>query len=308
MQMGKGFRATHGLIGCNVADLVDEACLARGLNVAMKAIVNDSSASLLAKAYVDPATQMSLILGTGLNAAVHLPVTSFAPKKFGSRPSSWHEEAKHVIVNTELSMFGKNIFPVSRWDEQLNLTHTHPDFQPLEHLTAGRYLPEVLRLILLDAIHSASLFGGLVPDGFTSYALSAEVLALIEADTSPRLFRSFRVLSECHPLPHARQYSYSDLRKVKYIIELVSSRAAAYLATSIYALWRLRLEEEGLTPARAGDTVLGCTGSVMDKYPSFANRVQGWLDELTGVPDRIRLEMNYESTLFGAAVAVCCQG
>ncbi|KAI7093444.1 hexokinase-1, partial [Hortaea werneckii] len=65
LPMGKGFRATHGVEGEDLSELVMKSCRARGLNVEMKAIVNDGAATLLSQAYRDPSTRMSLILGTG---------------------------------------------------------------------------------------------------------------------------------------------------------------------------------------------------------------------------------------------------
>jgi hexokinase len=152
------------------------------MNVRMDAIVNDSSATLLSRAYLDPSTRFALILGTGCNAAIHLPVTALGPSKFGIRPSSWHEKANHVLVNTELSMFGKGIFPVTRWDESLNSTHALPDFQPFEMLLSGRYLGEIVRLMLVEAIQTAGLFGGEIPENFTEpYSLDTGTIAAIEA-------------------------------------------------------------------------------------------------------------------------------
>ena len=148
----------------------------------MDAIVNDSSATLLSRAYQDDTTRMALILGTGLNAAIHLPVAALAPAKFGQRPQCWHDQAKHVLVNTEVSMFGKNILPTTRWDDYLNLTHMHPDFQPFEHLLSGRYLGEIVRLVLLEAIQSAGLFGGQIPDGLAQpYNLDTSILSAFES-------------------------------------------------------------------------------------------------------------------------------
>ncbi|KAK5175939.1 N-acetylglucosamine kinase 1, partial [Cryomyces antarcticus] len=152
------------------------------LNVRMDAIVNDSSAILLSQAYNDPSTRLALILGTGTNAAVHLPVSALGKSKFENRPQSWHEKADHVIVNTELSMFGKNILPTTRWDDYLNITHMNPDFQPLEYLISGRYLGEIVRLILLEAIQAAGLFGGEVPEQFINpYTLDTGTIAAIES-------------------------------------------------------------------------------------------------------------------------------
>lgn len=180
--MGKGFLAANGLLGQDLGDLIQGACSRRGLNVQLNAIVNDSSATLLSKAYLDPTTRFALILGTGVNAAVHLPVHIFSPPKFGVRPSDWHDSAKHVIVNTELSMFGAGILPYTKYDRELLSTHHMPDFQPLEHFVSGGYLGEIARLVLVDGITSAGLFGGVVPPSLRErYALETETLSRIES-------------------------------------------------------------------------------------------------------------------------------
>lgn len=148
----------------------------------MDAIVNDSTATLLSKAYNDNSTRIALILGTGTNAAIHLPVTSLAPTKFGKRPESWHAKARAVIVNTELSTFGKNVLPTTRWDDHLNKTHIKPDFQPFEHLISGRYMGEIVRLILIEAISAAGLFGGKMPAGLQEpYTLDTGLVAAFES-------------------------------------------------------------------------------------------------------------------------------
>jgi hexokinase len=180
--MGKGFLAAHGLLGQDLGNLIQDACSKRGLNVELHAIVNDSSATLLSKAYTDPTTRFALILGTGVNAAIHLPVHIFSPEKFGVRPSTWHDSAQHVTVNTELSMFGSGILPYTKYDELLLSTHSMPDLQPLEHFVGGGYLGEITRLILVDGIQNASLFGGIVPPSLQErYSLETETISRIES-------------------------------------------------------------------------------------------------------------------------------
>lgn len=181
MGMGKGFLAAHGLLGKDLGDIIQECCSRKGLNIQLNAIVNDSSATLLSKAYLDPTTRFALILGTGMNAAAHLPVHIFSPQKFGIRPSSWHECAKHVIVNTELSMFGGKLLPSTKWDQKIKATHPAPDFQPFEHLTGGGYLGEIVRMVLVDGIQTAGLFGGVVPPSLREqFSLDTETLSQIE--------------------------------------------------------------------------------------------------------------------------------
>jgi hexokinase len=180
--MGKGFLAAHGLLGQDLGDLIQDSCSRRGLNVKLNAIVNDSSATLLSKAYSDSTTRFALILGTGVNAAIHLPVHIFAPPKFGVRPSEWHDCAKHVIVNTELSMFGAGILPSTIWDDKLRAAHPAPNFQPLEHFVSGGYLGEIVRLILVDGIQTAGLFGGVVPPSLRErYSLDTETISYMES-------------------------------------------------------------------------------------------------------------------------------
>jgi hexokinase len=180
--MGKGFLAAHGLLGQDLGDLIQDACLRRGLNVQLHAIVNDSSATLLSKAYIDPTTRFALILGTGVNAAIHLPVHIFSQEKFGVRPAAWHDSAQHVIVNTELSMFGAGILPYTKYDKLLLSTHSMPDFQPLEHFVSGGYLGEITRLILVDGIQNAGLFGGVIPPSLQErYSLETETISRIES-------------------------------------------------------------------------------------------------------------------------------
>lgn len=180
--MGKGFLATNGLLGQDLGEVLKAACQKQSLNVELAAIVNDGSATLLSQAYVHAETRFGLILGTGVNIAVHLPVSAFHRSKFGKRPEEWFESASHVIVNTELGMYGHGILPITRWDELLNASHPRPEFQPLEHLLSGYYLGEIVRYALIEAIQSVGLMGGVIPPSLEKpYSLDTETLSRIQA-------------------------------------------------------------------------------------------------------------------------------
>ncbi|KAL6361756.1 hypothetical protein LRP88_05231 [Fusarium phalaenopsidis] len=135
--MGKGFSANKGLIGQDLGQIVRTACLNHGLSVELRAIVNDSSACLLSESYNHISTRFGLILGTGVNMAAYLPVSAIGRSKFGQRPPEWFEKATHVIINSEISMMGRDILPLTRWDRQLLENHSRPEFQPLEHMVSG---------------------------------------------------------------------------------------------------------------------------------------------------------------------------
>lgn len=155
--------------------------MSQKLNVRLDAIINDGQATLLTRAYQDDAICFGLILGTGTNMSVVLPVKAFGQGKFGKRSQSWFDNAENVLVNTEMSMFGKKIYPATKWDDALNKDHSSPDFQPLEYFIGGRYQGEIVRLVLVDAIHSIGLFDGHYPERFLEpYSLETSTMAAFE--------------------------------------------------------------------------------------------------------------------------------
>ncbi|KAG0649611.1 Hexokinase I [Hyphodiscus hymeniophilus] len=307
--MGKGFLSAHGLLGQDLGDLIQDACSRRGLNLRLNAIVNDSSATLLSKAYLDSTTRFALILGTGVNAAVHLPVHIFSAPKFGIRPPEWHDSAKHVIVNTELSMFGEGILPYTRWDEALLKAHPNPKFQPLEHFVSGGYLGEIARLALLEGIQTTGLFGGVVPPSLRErYSLETETLSRIESDDSPTLSTALQIFVSRHPSTHVP--TNADLQALRLISAHVAHRAAGCVAAGVHALWELRNEADDIPAGELEHTLVAYNGSVMENYPGFKKTCQERLDHLVeasgGKAGVVELVYAEESSLLGAAVAVAC--
>lgn len=332
IHMGKGFLCSNGTVGQELGDLIVESCRKRNLNVQVDAIVNDSSAALLSRAYVDPQTRMSLILGTGTNVAIHFPVREIGLTKFGTRPPGWFDHAKNVIINSEMSMFGGGVLPMTRWDDILNRTHLRPDYQPLEYMITGRYLGEVVRLIMVEAVETANLFGGELPHSMREpYSLDTSIVAFLEADMSPSLASSAALFQKQHTFPVSP--SAEDLQFLQRVCQTVSRRAAGYLATAIHSMWCLRNDVEfphvtttSAAPIKETSEVIvseseeqsrslsiACDGSVINKYPGFRDRCQGYLSKLTEQTNRsldsatqpsISLELAPESAIVGAAVAV----
>lgn len=327
VQMGKGFKASDGTVGLELGDLIVQSCRKRNLNVEVAAIVNDGSAALLSRAYVDPKTRMSLILGTGTNMAIHFPVHEIGRSKFGVRPEGWFDYAKHVIINSEMSMFGGGVLPMTRWDDYLNCTHLRPDYQPLEYMITGRYLGEIVRLIMVEAVETARLFNGNLPHSMREpYSLDTSIVAFIEEDSSPSLSASAALLQKQHTFPNLP--SPEDLRFLRRICQTVSRRAAGYLATAIHSMWCLRNEVEfpsspitdsldkespEITVIESEDSSknlsIACDGTVINKYPGFQDACQAYLNKLTeethpGTGASIRLNPAPESAILGAAVAV----
>ncbi|KAI0010362.1 hexokinase [Xylariaceae sp. FL0662B] len=323
--MGKGFLATQGLMGQDLGEIIKFACKKQELNIQLAALVNDSSATLLSQAYVHGSTRFGLILGTGINMAVHLPVSALGRSKYGKRPDSWFESANYVIVNTELSMFGKDILPLTRWDKLLNASHPRPEFQPLEHMLAGFYLGEICRLAIVEAVEVAGLLGGQLPPSLEQpYSLDTETLSIIEADPSPTLEKALTHFTANHP--SANPPTVSDMRAIRTLAGLISRRAAAILAASVFSLWELRYETEAEYIATSSNNLtnsidgaaaehtpprskVAFNGSVIEHYPAYRASAQQYLDELVARsehPGGVDLVPALESSILGAAVALAC--
>jgi hexokinase len=411
LPMGKGFHACDPpYLGADVASLLHQSlcrlppaapATARAEagspslpspgslgNLKLHAIVNDTAATLFAKAFSDRETRFGLIVGTGVNMAVHLPVSAVGSQKYGERGGDlgwWQRQQAQqpergcVVVNTELSMFGKaeggaeggeaeaggvaeasregsarkesgrsgrsgrkrDVLPLTRWDKELDGAHLRPGFQPLEHLVSGRYLGEIVRLILVEGVVHHGVCSGVVPPSLKgAYSLDTGLLAHLESceEGGGSEGEAKRVLDMEHPLhPVDGGWSDGDVQFLRETARRVARRGAAVLASAVHALWMVRNEAEAEAEAEAEGcrevkeglevkvlevtegapgsatpmkhphphhTVMACSGSVIQNYPRFREACQGFLDELVGEEGVIELKCVVESSLLGAAVAV----
>lgn len=286
----------------------------QGLNVRLEAIVNDSSSALLARAYLDPATRLAIILGTGVNAAIHIPVDSLAPGKFSTRDFQLGQKPSHVLTNTEFSMFGKGIFPTTKWDEDLNASHGMPDYQPFEYLIAGVYISELVRLIMTEAASRARLWGGNLPDCLKPpYSLDSKTLAIIDIDPSMLNQESVVFLQKEYPSPNPLMNLEVDF--ICHTIRAVTERSIAFFAAGVHALTSLieKLDIEAGLSSQKEHFSIGCDGSIINKYPRYMERAQKILDELweheqkglQGMTKkkRVVLEKTKNSAVLGAGIA-----
>lgn len=236
----------------------------------LRALQNDTAATLLAHAYDHPRTCLSLICGTGVNAALWLPVAALHPAKFACRPEAWAADAarrrRRVLVNSECSMLGGGGFALTDADRLLDAAAEAPGFQPFEQLTGGRYLGEVARLTLVQA--------GLACPG--RWSLSSAVLALFELCVSSGVC-VLGVLLPCFALlmtgrdrdvtrgeatsafeqTYGLQLAPAESDFVAAVCRAVSRRAAAHLAVMLHALYRVldagdKDEDDGGTGPDAG--------------------------------------------------------
>ncbi|KAI0132585.1 hypothetical protein BJ170DRAFT_254238 [Xylariales sp. AK1849] len=164
MSMGKGFAITSSLdLGTHLSRGYETI---RGSDlppINIVAIANDAVATLVSFVYQSQESprrkaSMGLICGTGCNATIPLRRSILHRDKLPAQvkvlPGGEEEDFK-VAVNTEWSINGtapalRKFGLINKWDERVDAEGEAPGFQPLEYMTAGRYLGELGRLILLD--------------------------------------------------------------------------------------------------------------------------------------------------------------
>ncbi|MCX7981979.1 MAG: hypothetical protein N2572_03605 [Syntrophales bacterium] len=165
----KGF-TVPGVEGEDVALLLSEALQRKGIpHLRLRALLNDTVATLLTASYQSPGFDMAVILGTGTNACYIESSTCL-------QVNLEENLGEEVIVNLEWGNF--NRLPVNEYDHLLDISSPNPGEQRMEKMVSGLYLGELVRLILLKIKGKSS----------PPYSLSSKKLtSLISNDmTDPR--------------------------------------------------------------------------------------------------------------------------
>lgn len=152
------------------------------------AITNDTVATLASLAYAvkslpNSRVAMGIIVGTGCNATIPMKLSALHESK-AKHVSSRDPAAEETVVNTELTISGaaaplKELDIITKWDTQLDAACARPGFQPFEYMTGGRYIGELIRLILYDYLTNiAGLSKSQLPDILVKdYALSTTYIS-----------------------------------------------------------------------------------------------------------------------------------
>jgi hexokinase len=335
MSMGKGFTITSNLdLGKQLRDGYSKARSRRKLpDVEIVAIVNDTVATLISSAHQIIASPqrkaaMGLIVGTGNNATIPLKLSSLnarkrikAEKLIAGDSNSLEEK---ILVNTEWSINGaagplQELNFITRWDKTLDDAGILPGFQPFEYMTAGRYLGELGRLIILDYLTTqlsipqerlptrlceqnglTSTFLGKLKDHLDSSIVEELSLKLPHKDD----------INAWHWTPEAAGVVFK-------IAKAIQVRAAGMTAAAIIGLL-ICAEELVLNPdnsIRRGhsapqirELVVGYTGGTIVHFQDYLNDCQRFLDDLMQpmfrdeLPLRVVLEWCQDGGTVGAGV------
>lgn len=162
------------VVGKDVVELLSDAIERKGMGyIKVTALVNDTVGTLLASIYKDQHTLMSVILGTGTNAAFVADSKSVL-KWQGPTPASGK-----LIINTEWGAFDdeKQILPFTVFDELVDQGSSSKGIQRFEKMVSGMYLGEIVRYILLHLITTGLFSGKSSPRLRTDYAFETAYMS-----------------------------------------------------------------------------------------------------------------------------------
>ena len=345
MAMGKGFAITSDLdLGAHLLGGYEKHRAGTMPPIRVAAISNDAVATLVSFMYqfagaAETEAQagtgarprrrraaMGLIVGTGCNATIPLKLSSLHPSK---RPASisvlpGRDVADvRIAVNTEWSINGtapplRALGLVTRWDEALDAAGEAPGFQPLEYMTAGRYLGELVRLMFIDYVAAAAVADeGLPAEGLPArlrlrFGLSTTFLSHFYP-RSPRgrmldqLEREFPFPPDASaPLRWTEPLAHALYR----IAKAIETRAAGIVAAATVALLRCAGEIENDSDADADadaeELVVGYTGGCIQYFQDYLADTQRFVDDVAKHygPARVVLQPCHDGGITGAGILV----
>ncbi|KAL1971269.1 hypothetical protein VTN77DRAFT_221 [Rasamsonia byssochlamydoides] len=212
------------------------------------AITNDTVATLVSLAYCvkslpNSRVAMGIIVGTGCNATIPMQLSDLHEFK-AKMVNSKDPEATQTVVNTEWTISGaagplKELNITTKWDTELDNACARPGFQPFEYMTGGRYIGELVRIVLFDYLTTVV--------GLSKKALPAPLVqeyALTTTFLSEKVARSrsdqelAAELARSLPPPESSDWNWdaASAGAFRKIARVVQTRSAGLIAAAVVGL------------------------------------------------------------------------
>ena len=184
-----------------------------------------------------------IIVGTGCNATIPMKLTDLAESK-AKGIMARNPKATETVVNTEITISGAcgPLEPVTtKWDRQLDAACARPGFQPLEYMTGGRYVGELVRTVFFDYMtttHSPPIPSSSLPATIVhSYSFSTTFVSAVVA----RARSDGELAGELKkriPPPESSNWAWSphSAGALRKIANLVQIRSAGLIAAATVGL------------------------------------------------------------------------
>ncbi|XP_060737788.1 hexokinase-4 [Tachysurus vachellii] len=290
----KGFKAS-GAEGNNVVGLLRDAIKRRGdFEMDIVAMVNDTVATMISCYYEDRSCEVGMIVGTGCNVCYMEEMHSVELVE---------GEEGRMCVNTEWGAFGGNgeleDFRLE-YDRVVDESSINPGKQLYEKLISGKYMGELVRLVLMKLVNEDLLFNGEASDILkTRGNFETHFVSQIESDTGDRK-QIYNILSTLGVLP-----SELDCDIVRMACESVSTRAARICGAGLAAVINIMRQRRCVDELKI---TVGVDGSVYKLHPWFKERFHNAVWDLNPNCD-ITFIQSEEGSGRGAALisAVACK-
>ncbi|XP_034479844.1 hexokinase type 2 [Drosophila innubila] len=291
----KGFDCP-GVEGEDVGRMLHEAIQRRGdADIAVVAILNDTTGTLMSCAHRNPECRVGVIVGTGCNACYLEDVQNVELLEHQFRRG--HQQ---VIVNIEWGAFGESgqlDFVRTEYDKEVDRKSINCSEQLFEKMTSGMYLGELVRLVLLRAIERNIIFK-LSPKRkeyvetlqHKVHIYETKHISEVESDSFPEFLNTRRIIKQLFGLEKA---TVEDCQKFKYICECVSRRAATLVAIGISGLIN-RINDRKV--------VVGIDGSVYRYHPKFDAYIRETMHKLVKSDKQFDIMLSEDGSGRGAAL------
>ncbi|XP_029089039.1 glucokinase isoform X1 [Monodon monoceros] len=290
----KGFKAS-GAEGNNIVGLLRDAIKRRGdFEMDVVAMVNDTVATMISCYYEDRRCEVGMIVGTGCNACYMEEMQNVELVE---------GDEGRMCVNTEWGAFGDSgeldEF-LLEYDRVVDENSLNPGQQLYEKLIGGKYMGELVRLVLLKLVDENLLFHGEASEKLrTRGAFETRFVSQVESDSGDRK-QIYNILSTLGLRPSA-----TDCDIVRRACESVSTRAARMCAAGLAGVINRMRESRSEDVMRI---TVGVDGSVYKLHPSFKERFHASVRRLTPSCEITFIESE-EGSGRGAALisAVACK-
>jgi len=269
----KGFAAPNAE-GEDIAEMFRHSLANANLPIKLRALINDTTGTLIASHYVDTQTKIACIFGTGCNAAYMEKVSAIEKiSSLGIDPDA------EMVINCEWGAFDSfehEHLPRTKYDAIVDETSNKPGEQAFEKLISGAYLGEILRLVICELIDEGVIFLGQNTYKIERpYVFDTAFLSLMESDPTDELLMIIGIFSHFFAL----ETTLAERQFFRALAKLIGRRAARLSACGIAAIVsRMGYLDEGC--------LVGADGSLYNKYPGFADRIHEGLRDVLGEKGR----------------------
>lgn len=298
------------VIGQDAVKLLQESLHQRGLDISVEALVNDTVGTLLAQKYRDDRTGMSVILGTGSNAAYIERCSEIKKQNFPKN------DQQLTLINIEWGTFGDTeaepLLPLTRFDVTLDSESKNSKQQKFEKMISGMYLGEIFRLILCEAVEKG-IFNWTGTDetkpaaSVSPYSIKTKDMSdFHEAFVSENREKCLEIIAEKFKIECSTETSDKIITQLARLCESISLRSCCLCAVGITAVYR-RLIRHDIIKSTDLFTV-AVDGSLYQHYPNYSKILQELVCQMTRGSDeaccRIVLVMAEDLSSVGAAAAI----